>query len=382
MTCLLEPSSGEGFTPLEASRKMNNYDDDNLNLRTMEQAMDLGDLDIFRAVVQTGGVSRAAEKLNRVQSNVTTRVRQLETDLGVQLFIREGKRLHLTSEGKLLLDYADRLLGLAAEAREAVRDAKPRGLLRLGAMESTSAVRLPGPMNEYLSRYPEVTLELRTATPRVLATAVREGELDAALVAEPIADAPFEKIVMYDEELVIIAKANHPPIRSPKDLHGRNVLAFEPSCPYRKRMDDWFAASGEMSDRIIEMSSYNAMLGCAVAGMGISMVPRIVLKTFPDVGLLSVHRLPPEFGIAPTVFIRRKGSVSPKVSALIEVLMKQRDLKQAPARRASGPAAATRAAAEPTQRGAETSQSATSSTQPVAAAARGQGRRQNGARIA
>src|SRR5262245_57662080 len=82
-----------------------------------------------------------------------------------------------------------------------------------------------------------------------------------------------------------------------------------------------------MSDRIIEMSSYNAMLGCAVAGMGISMVPRIVLKTFPDVELLSTHRLPPEFGIAPTVFIRRKGTVSPKVSALIEVLMKQRDLK-------------------------------------------------------
>ena len=289
--------------------------------------MDLADLDIFRSVVQAGGVTRAAEKLNRVQSNVTTRVRQLEASLGVQLFIREGKRLHLTSEGKLLLDYADRLLDLAQEAREAVRDAKPRGLLRLGAMESTAAVRLPVPMNEYMSRYPEVTLELRTGTPRDLATAVREGELDAALVAEPIADAPFEKIPMYDEELVIIATVNHPPIKSPKDLNGRNVLAFDPSCPYRKRMDDWFASAGEMSDRIIEMSSYNAMLGCAVAGMGISMVPRIVLRTFPDVKLLSVHTMPPEFNVAPTVLIRRKGAVSPKVSALIEVLMKQRDIK-------------------------------------------------------
>src|SRR5262245_27584411 len=322
--------------------------------------MDLGDLDIFRAVVQSGGVSRAAEKLNRVQSNVTTRVRQLEENLGVQLFIREGKRLHITSEGKLLLDYADRLLALASEARETVRDAKPRGLLRLGAMESTDAVRLPGPMNEYLSRYPEVTLELRTGGPRELATAVREGELDAALVGEPIADAPFEKIPMYDEELVLIAKASHPPIRSPKDLNGRNVLAFDPGCPYRKRMDDWFAASGEMSDRIIEMSSYNAMLGCAVAGMGISMVPRIVLKTFPDAKLLSVHHVPPEFSIAPTVFIRRKGTVSPKVSALIEVLMKQRDLKSqrkpngrssAEKARANGRSHSEGKAAEPTNGG-------------------------------
>jgi DNA-binding transcriptional LysR family regulator len=290
--------------------------------------MDLGDLDIFRAVVQAGGVTRAAEKLNRVQSNVTTRVRQLEADLGVQLFIREGKKLHLSPEGRLLLDYADRLLDLAQEARDAVQDAKPRGLLRLGAMESTASIRLPLPMNEYVSRYPEVTLELHTDAPLKLAAAVREGDLDAALVAEPIADAPFEKIPMYDEELVIIASAKHPPIKSPKDLNGRSVLAFDPGCPYRKRMDDWFADSGEMSDRIIEISSYNAMLGCAVAGMGISMVPRIVLRTFPDVKLLSVHPLPPAIGISPTVFIRRKGPISPKVSALVEILMKQRDLKR------------------------------------------------------
>ena len=194
-------------------------------------------------------------------------------------------------------------------------------------MESTASVRLPLPMNEYLSRYPDVRLELRTGTPRELAAAVREGELDAALVAEPIADAPFEKMPLYDEELVIIAAANHPPIKSPRDVNGRPVLAFEAGCPYRQRLEDWFAGSGEMSDRIIEMSSYHAMLGCAVAGMGISMVPRIVLKTFPDVKLLSVHPMPAEFHIAPTVFIRRKGAVSPKVSALIEVLLEQPDVK-------------------------------------------------------
>src|SRR5215471_6123738 len=126
-----------GFTPAKPSRKMNNYEYDHLDLRTM----DLTDLHIFRSVVQAGGVTRAAEKLNRVQSNVTTRVRQLESELGVELFVREGKKLHLSSEGKLLLDYADRLLDLAEEAREAVHDAEPRGLLRLGTGESTAAMR-------------------------------------------------------------------------------------------------------------------------------------------------------------------------------------------------------------------------------------------------
>ena len=105
-------------------------------------------------------------------------------------------------------------------------------------------------------------------------------------------------------------------------------------------MESWFASSGEMSDRIIETSSYHAILGCAVAGMGISMVPRMVLKTFPDVKLLSVHAIPPEFSLAPTVLIRRKGAASPKVSALIEVLMEQPDVKAPPSsRRKNGSAA-------------------------------------------
>jgi DNA-binding transcriptional LysR family regulator len=78
--------------------------------------MDLSDLRIFSAVVRHGGVTRAAERLHRVQSNVTTRVRQLEDELNVRLFIREGKRLHLAPAGKVLLDYADRQLALAEEA--------------------------------------------------------------------------------------------------------------------------------------------------------------------------------------------------------------------------------------------------------------------------
>jgi DNA-binding transcriptional LysR family regulator len=288
--------------------------------------MDLMDLEIFRSVVNEGGITRAAEKLNRVQSNVTTRVRQLEADLGVDLFIREGKRLLLSSAGKRLLDYADRLLDLAQEAREAMHDPKPRGVLRLGSMESTASVRLPVPMNEYLSRYPEVSLELRIGTPRELAPLVREGELDAALVAEPIADAPFEKVPIYEEELVIIAGANHPPIKSPRDANRRPVLAFEAGCPYRQRLESWFAHSGELCERVIETSSYHAILGCAAAGMGISMVPRMVLKTFPDAKLLSIHKVAPQFAHAPTVLIRRKGAVSPKVGALIEVLLAQPDV--------------------------------------------------------
>jgi DNA-binding transcriptional LysR family regulator len=286
--------------------------------------MDLVDLHVFRTVVRAGGITRAAEQLHRVQSNVTTRIRQLEEDLAVQLFIREGKRMHVSPAGRTLLGYADRLLDLAREAREAVHQEHPSGLLRLGAMESTAAVRLPGPLSEYHRRYPAVTLELRTGNPGQLATAILEGEIDAALAAEPIADAPFEKVPVFDEELVIIAPADHPRIKSARDTREGTILVFEAGCPHRRRLEEWFAHTGEMPGRRVEMSSYHAMLGCVIAGMGVSLLPKSVLEAYPERKRLGVHNLPPGQDRAQTVLFWRKGADSPKVRALVEILLTQR----------------------------------------------------------
>ncbi len=280
--------------------------------------MDLSDLVIFNTVVREGSVTRAAERLNRVQSNVTTRIRQLEEDLSVALFVREGKRLRLAPAGQVLRDYADRLLALANEARGAVCDPKPRGTFRLGAMESTAAVRLPALLSEYHRRHPAVMLELRTGNPQLLASAMLAGDLDAALVAEPIADAPFDKAFGFEEELAIVAPAHHPPIGK-GDL-PKTVLVFEHGCPHRKRLEDWYARRDQMPARIIELASYHAMLGCVAAGMGISLIPKSVLATFPERRRLSVHRLASPENRARTVLIWRKGAGSANVMALDEIL--------------------------------------------------------------
>jgi DNA-binding transcriptional LysR family regulator len=285
--------------------------------------MDLSDLRIFTTVVRAGGVTRAAERLHRVQSNVTTRIRQLEQDLGVALFIRDGRRLHLAPSGQLLLGYADQLLAMADEARDAVQDARPRGVLRLGAMESTAAVRLPSVLASFHRRYPAVRLELRTGNPHQLATAVLAGELDAALVAEPIADAPFDKQSVFIEELVIVAPSGHPPIGKTADV-PRTMIAFENGCPHRKRLEEWYAKRGEMPERTIELGSYHATLGCVAAGMGVALLPKSVLSTFPERKQLSVHALPAGENRAATVLIWRKGATSPKLQALRQLLSEAR----------------------------------------------------------
>jgi DNA-binding transcriptional LysR family regulator len=283
--------------------------------------MELSDLRIFQAVVRAGGITRAANQLHRVQSNITTRVKQLEEKLGVALFMREGKKLKLTPAGTVLFDYADRLIALAQEAREALLDQTPRGLLRLGAMESTAAVRLPAPLSDYHRRYPEVTLELQSGNPRQLSARVLAGELEAALITEPVPEGPFESLALYEEDMVIVAALGEPRLASARDLKNRTVLAFEPGCPHRKRLEDWFARGRQLPERIVEMSSYHALLGCAAAGMGIALLPRSVLDAFPGRASLSVHPLASPHARARTMMIWRKGFASPKVRALADTLL-------------------------------------------------------------
>ena len=293
--------------------------------------MDLSDLRIFSAVVREGGVTRAAQRLHRVQSNVTTRIRQLEDDLEVPLFIREGKRLHLAPAGQILLDYADRLLALAEEARSAVQDAEPRGVFRIGSLESTAAVRLPAVLTEFSRRHPGVTLELRTGNPRQLAAAILAGEIDAAFVAGLAADAQFDEIVAFEEEPVIVTRADHPPIGR-KGGVPRTIIVFEHGCPHREILERWYAKRRVMPERTIELGSYHAMLGCVVAGMGAALLPRSVLGTFPESKRLAVHTLPRGENIAHTTLIWRKGAESPKIEALAEILNESGRNGQRPAR--------------------------------------------------
>src|SRR5438128_2244352 len=126
--------------------------------------MDLVELQIFKTVAEQGGITRAAAALHRVQSNVTTRVKQLEAHLGTKLFHRQGRRLVLSSEGKVLLAYADRLLRLSSEAQAALKGHGPHGLFKLGTLESTAATRLPPVLARYHRGYPAVRLELVTGT--------------------------------------------------------------------------------------------------------------------------------------------------------------------------------------------------------------------------
>lgn len=282
--------------------------------------MDLNDLHIFRTVIREGGVTRAAVRLNRVQSNVTTRIRQLEEDLGVTLFLREGRRLVPTNAGRQLLDYADRLLALANEARQSLADDVPRGQLRLGSMETTAGVRLAEPLARFHRRYPDVRLELQTRGTRGLVAQVLAGELDLALVASPVADPRLAREVLFEEELVLVSDAAQPPMVAATELQRRTIISFEEGCAYRTRLEAWFSRAGIMPERIVPVSSYQTILGCVLAGMGVALLPRRVVESYGARSGLRLHPLVGDEGRVATLAVWRQGGATAAIRALLACL--------------------------------------------------------------
>ena len=239
--------------------------------------MDLDDLHIFRCVVREGGVTRAADRLHRVPSNVTTRIKQFEGRLGVSLFRRQGRGLILTDVGRTLLGHAERLLRMADMAEQELRSGVVRGVLRLGSLESAAGARLPPVLSAFHARHPDVSIELQTGTTGALLRRLERFEVEAAFVSEPFETGGLSSVPAFDEELVLIGAKGAPALRRPADLGGRTLVAFPHGCSYRRRLMEWLAEGGASPERIMDLGSYHAIVACVAAGAGVAIVPAEVL---------------------------------------------------------------------------------------------------------
>lgn len=293
--------------------------------------MDLTSLEIFRAVADEQSVTRAAQHLQRVQSNVTTRIKQLEDELGVHLFLRDGKRMTLTDKGREFLAYAERLLALAAEARQSMHPGVAGGTLRLGSMESTAASRLPPVLARYHRAYPGVALEVSTGTSQALIEGVLSSRIDCALVAHPEAlrredlqgqalERGLCAMPAFNEELVMLLPPDHPPLVSPGDLRVGALACFARGCTYRMLAERWLGehrAQGGAPVQVREVGSYHAILACVSAGDSAGIVPR---------SLLALYRESPPVTALPalsvdTLLIWREGYATAAFERLREALV-------------------------------------------------------------
>lgn len=267
--------------------------------------MDLADLATFRAVASSRSMTRAAEALGTVQSNVTQRIRRLEARLGGALFDRGRGGITLTPAGRRLLPYAERIDLLVGEAAAAVRDdGTATGPLRLGSLETTAALRLPGLLAGFVEAYPAVDVSVETGTAVELLASVRAGRVDLAFVPAPIEGDDLVSQVVVTEELVLVTPPAAPGLAM---LAGARIkiLVLRVGCAYRARLERLVAgASG--TPQVMEFGTLDGILGCVSAGLGITLLPRGVVAPWQRDGRVALHDLAPGDALVPTHLVRRR----------------------------------------------------------------------------
>lgn len=291
--------------------------------------MELSDLKVFCTVAEQGGISKAAEMLHRVPSNITARIQKLELELGRSLFHREKNRLRISREGEQLLSYAKRILLLADQALEHLNSDEPSGVLRVGSMEAVAASRLSNVLYEYHTAYPEVTLEVTTRPTGDLIEMVLDGQLDVALVADPVEDARLHRFPVFQETLILVSDKATTDVSDPQQLGEEpTLLGFSQQCAYRNRLTQW-VKQAKLTAKVVEINSYHTLLNCVTAGMGVGIVPEKLLELYPFADDINTHALPDSIADTVSTAIWRKDMARPSVFAYLEILKSASNMNSA-----------------------------------------------------
>lgn len=266
------------------------------------------------AVADGGSFSAGAAALNCVQSNVTTRVKRLEAQLGAPLFERGRGGARLTPIGRSAYAVATEAIAQLDRAERALLElADGAAPLRLGSMETTAAARLPTLLKGLRAARPKARISLTTGPTGALITKLWRREIDAAFVAAPVDPDRFVAIPAFDERLQVIRASEAP--------EHDALLAFARGCSYRAVAEAWLRQIGRLDVDVVEMGTLEGILGCVEAGMGFAVAPAAAVAACrPHAGLIA-EDLPAPFGATQTVLAaRRDAPASRAYDALVALL--------------------------------------------------------------
>ncbi|EXB28031.1 bacterial regulatory helix-turn-helix, lysR family protein [Acinetobacter baumannii 1437282] len=236
--------------------------------------MQIKSLEIFIRVVKLGSFSEAAKVLHTVQSNVTSHIKKLETELKVELLHRQNP-VQPTRAGMQLYGYAEKMLHLQKELLDTFAHHRLAANfpLEIGSMETTAAVRLPALFRNLQESTPDFPFSLSTAPSRELIDLVKASKLDCAFVAN---HAPIEGMFnfhVWTEKLVLISSKKAPPQLSKEYLLQKKFIAFKQGCSYRKAIDLFLSSWHLPAVNIIEMGSLDGIVSCVSLDVGLAILP-------------------------------------------------------------------------------------------------------------
>jgi DNA-binding transcriptional LysR family regulator len=257
--------------------------------------MEITQLEFFVSVIEEGGFSKAAERVYRTQPAVSIAIRRLEEEVGAPLLDRSQKTPTLTDAGRIVYDYARRILSLRDRAREAVSELRTlqRGRVRVGANESTSLYLLPDVILAFRERHPAVKVEIFRHTSERLPREVLAGNLDFALTAYEPEESDLEAFAVFEDELVLVMPPGHRLAGresvSVEELGGESFLAHNVRAASRNRVVEAFAEHHTPLNIALELATIETIKRFVLKQVGIAFVPRMCVAEELEAGaLLSV----------------------------------------------------------------------------------------------
>jgi len=256
--------------------------------------LNLGRLQVLRAVVERGSFSAAADALSYTQSAVSQSIARLETETGAQLLVRGRRGVTPTPVGLTLVAHAERIFAEVTAAQEALAEATGRRLarLRVASFASGGATLMPLAVARFRRRHPDVSLTLVEGEPEEIVPRMRAGELDLALLFSfdgassgrgARSPAGLRAVTLLDDPMQLILPPDHPlAARSRVDLRE---LRTEPwvqtsvASACARHVVRCCAAAGFSPDVAFESDDYDTVQGLVAAGVGIALVPRLALAT-------------------------------------------------------------------------------------------------------
>jgi DNA-binding transcriptional LysR family regulator len=245
--------------------------------------MELSQLEVFLAVAREGRFSRAAEKLHRTQSAVSQTIAKLEEELGESLFDRSSREGILTDAGRVLHEYAEKLLNLRREANESLTDLRElkKGKLVIAANEFTSLYLLPV-LAEFRRLHPMIKITVqRSLGSHIPDDVLRYGAELGVLSYEP-QEPGLHSVVVYLDELVFVVPPNHPLATAPqvsiRQLGAESFIAHIVPSPYREKVLQSFKTHKTPLHMDLELPTLQAIKQFVALGNGVAFVPEISVE--------------------------------------------------------------------------------------------------------
>ena len=245
--------------------------------------MDISQIEVFLAVAREGGFSKAANKLFRTQSAVSQSIRKLESEIGEPLFDRSSRDGLLTDAGRVLQEYAERLLNVRDNAREALVELRElqKGKLVIGANEFT-ALYLLRVLAEFSRLHPAIRIMVQRSLGSQIPDDVLRHNCEFGVLTYDPEDPELASIVVYSDELILVVHPQHPLAHEKKvsirQLGAESFVAHIVSSPYREKVIQAFKKYKTPLHMGVELPTLQAIKRYVAMGSGVAFLPEISVE--------------------------------------------------------------------------------------------------------